>query len=86
MIWQLLGLYFRAAGTTFIPWLIPFLYAAIAGLVMQGMDPLLLSLVLFSGAACGTTCLWLLDTYLDIRLNKKFPKMQTYHKNMDSRL
>ena len=86
MSWQVLWLFFRAAWTTFIPWLIPFLYAAIAGLVMQWMDPLLLSVVLFGGAAFGTTCLWVLDRYLDVRLNKRFPNIQTYTCDMNSRL
>lgn len=47
-----------AAATTFLPWVIPVMYAVLIGLVTRGVDPLWLSIYAEIGAVSGAVILW----------------------------
>ena len=76
-LWHIrLLLFFRAGGTTFIPRLFPFLYAAIIWLILKWADPLMLSYVLTGGAVFGSSVMRVLDRYIDgwLKRNIRIPE------------
>jgi membrane protein YqaA with SNARE-associated domain len=56
--------------SAFIPRLWPVMIVFLGGLVLQGADPLLLSMVATGGAVTGTTGLWFFDSYVKQAVNR----------------
>lgn len=82
MTLQRISLFVRAAGTTFIPRLIPLLYAALAWLTISGASQLELTLVTRSGAVFWACLLWVLDGYIAAWLSKRFSWFKHKHNTM----
>jgi len=71
-ILKLVGLWVSAIFATVIPRMIPVAYSAIAGLLINGFDPLLLLIVSTWWAVTWTISLWFIDRYFSLRFTKKF--------------
>lgn len=82
MILQQLSLFIRSAGTTFIPRLIPLLYATLAWLTISGASELHLTLVTRAGAVFWACILWILDGYIATWFSKRFKSFKHTHNTM----
>lgn len=82
MILQRISLFIRAAGTTFIPRLIPLLYAALAWLTISGASEVHLAWTTRAGAVVWACMLWVLDGYIAAWLSKRFKWFEHKHNTM----
>jgi hypothetical protein len=85
MTLQRISLFVRSALTTFIPRLIPLLYAALAWLTINGQSLITMSIVVRAGAVAWACILWFFSGYIEARLQKRFSWFKHRHNTMIGR-